>query len=68
MVVLDRANVEDALRPIPKVFNSQEKSTLYQDLQVGRNEVMTQLVDNRSRSEGTNNNSSYLICGFYIVL
>uniref|UniRef100_A0A9I9DNZ2 Small-subunit processome Utp12 domain-containing protein n=1 Tax=Cucumis melo TaxID=3656 RepID=A0A9I9DNZ2_CUCME len=51
VVALDRANAEDALRPIPKVFDSQEKSTLYQDLQVDRNDVMTQLVDSGSRLE-----------------
>lgn len=61
VVALDRANAEDALRPIPKVFDSQEKSTLYQDLQVVRDDVMTQLVDSGSQVEGTNVNLSHLI-------
>ncbi|CAK9328960.1 unnamed protein product [Citrullus colocynthis] len=51
VVALDRANAEDALRPIPKVFDSQEKSTLYQDLQVDRDDVMTQLVNSGSQVE-----------------
>ncbi|XP_038876234.1 WD repeat-containing protein 43 [Benincasa hispida] len=51
VVALDRANAEDALRPIPKVFDSQEKSTLYQDLHIDRNDVMTQLVDSGSQVE-----------------
>lgn len=61
VVALDRANAEDALRPIPKVFDSQEKSTLYHDLQVDCNDVMTQLVDSGSQVEGTNDNLSHLI-------
>lgn len=61
VVALDRANAEDALRPIPKVFDSQEKSTLYQDLQVDCDDVMTQLVDSGSQVEGTNVNLSHLI-------
>lgn len=66
VVALDRANAEDALRPIPKVFDSQEKSTLYQDLQVDRNDVMTQLVDSGSRLEGTNVKLNYFLQGLYI--
>ncbi|XP_023515262.1 WD repeat-containing protein 43 [Cucurbita pepo subsp. pepo] len=51
VVALDRANAEDALRPIPKVFDSQEKRTLYHNLHVDRDDVMTELVDSGSQVE-----------------
>lgn len=50
VVALDRANAEDALLPIPKIFDSHEKNKRHEKLRFDTEEVMTDLEDSRSHT------------------
>ncbi|PRQ39316.1 putative transcription factor WD40-like family [Rosa chinensis] len=50
VVALDRANAEDALLPIPKIFDSHEKKKKHEKLRFDKDEVMADLEDSRSLS------------------
>ncbi|XP_050373548.1 uncharacterized protein LOC126791178 [Argentina anserina] len=45
VVALDRANAEDALLPIPKIFDSHEKKKKHEKLCFDKDEVMTDMED-----------------------
>ncbi|XP_059439762.1 uncharacterized protein LOC132172303 [Corylus avellana] len=51
VTALDRANAEDALLPIPKVFESNEEKKMYKEMSVDADEVMADLGDSRSQAE-----------------
>lgn len=48
VVALDRANAEDALLPIPKIFDSHEKKKRQEKLRFDKDEVMADLDDSGS--------------------
>ncbi|GAV64178.1 WD40 domain-containing protein/Utp12 domain-containing protein [Cephalotus follicularis] len=50
VTVLDRANAEEALRPIPLNFYIHEKTNGIQNLSADHNEVMADLADGRSQA------------------
>ncbi|XP_037491320.1 WD repeat-containing protein 43 isoform X2 [Jatropha curcas] len=51
VTALDRANVEDALLPIPKVSNFHEKRMRDKALSINSEEVMADLIDGRCQPE-----------------
>ncbi|KAM3707811.1 hypothetical protein ACB098_02G053500 [Castanea mollissima] len=51
VTALDRANAEDALLPIPKILDSQEKKRTHKKLSIDADEVMADLGDNKSQAE-----------------
>ncbi|PQQ21460.1 uncharacterized protein Pyn_04627 [Prunus yedoensis var. nudiflora] len=50
VIALDRANAEDALLPIPKIFDSHEKKKRHEKLSFGKDEVMADLDDSGSHA------------------
>lgn len=51
VTALDRANVEDALHPIPKILDSHEKKRTHKNLSIDADEVMADLGDIKSQAE-----------------
>ncbi|KAM0962649.1 hypothetical protein ACFX14_021772 [Malus domestica] len=50
VIALDRANAEEALHPMPKVFDSHEKKKRHDKLSFGQDEEMADLDDSRGRA------------------
>lgn len=50
VIALDRANAEDALLPIPKIFDSHEKKKRHEKLSFGQDEVMADLDNSGSHA------------------
>ncbi|XP_008223261.1 PREDICTED: uncharacterized protein LOC103323078 [Prunus mume] len=50
VIALDRANAEDALLPIPKIFDSHEKKKRHEKLSFGKDEVMAALDNSGSHA------------------
>ncbi|XP_004302893.1 PREDICTED: WD repeat-containing protein 43 [Fragaria vesca subsp. vesca] len=51
VVALDRANAEDALLPIPKIFDSHGKKKKHEKLRFDKDELMADMEDSRTLSD-----------------